>query len=78
VNGSNLVRKEMTTADDKMGDLQSDETFFLGGEFPLPWVVTPGLTDTIYPSGSGSGFNCIVFYLNLLCGSEGMTGQSKL
>jgi hypothetical protein len=25
VNGSNLVRKEMTTADDRMGDLQSDE-----------------------------------------------------
>jgi hypothetical protein len=42
VNGSNLVRKEMTTADDNMGDLQSDETFFLC-EFPLPWVVTPAL-----------------------------------
>ncbi len=42
VNGSNLVRKEMTTADDKMGDLQSDERFFLC-KFPLPWVVTPAL-----------------------------------
>lgn len=42
VNGSNLVRKEITTADDKMGDLQSDERFFLC-KFPLPWVVTPAL-----------------------------------
>jgi hypothetical protein len=46
VNRSNLVRKEMTTADDRMGDLQSDERFFLC-KFHLPRVVTPAL-QTLY------------------------------